>query len=265
MCSVGNVVAGSEQDGYFLETHKTIRGDSYYQNPTLVPETTNLGIFKDNVAHAADFIGFSPYPPGWHPEVRSIVENLKVYRCNRMGTFLHGTTRITFKNAYIANNGHVGVYNLQADNIVIEDSKINGIAPGEPTAPGCDSGGGPRAIIFHPEKFHRYDKIAEFRGMDFINTELSHFGSSAIDGVCAGPPSTPVSIGRELVYTGQWNVPSSFKNCSIDDNSGPVIDATIIYSLRFKNKFTLCCRRRISRLRMTMETIVTSFKTRLNY
>ena len=37
------------------------------------------------------------------------------------------------------------------------------------------------------------------------------------------------------------------------------------YSLRFKKKFTLCCRKHISRLRTAIAIIVTSFKTRLQY
>ena len=44
-----------------------------------------------------------------------------------------------------------------------------------------------------------------------------------------------------------------------------VLYCIVLYSLRIKKMVTLCCGKRISRLWTTIEIIITSFKTRLQY
>jgi len=49
--SIGNIMAGSEHYGFFIEGHRKIRGPSRYQDPDLRPMTTTPTTFKDNTIH----------------------------------------------------------------------------------------------------------------------------------------------------------------------------------------------------------------------
>lgn len=79
-CSEGNVMAGSEHYGFFIEGHRKINEPSRYQDPDLNPMRTTPTLFKDNIIHGSKAFQMTTYPKGWNPPTTALLENLCVYR-----------------------------------------------------------------------------------------------------------------------------------------------------------------------------------------
>jgi len=107
---VGNVAAGSVQQGFWLEMK-----DKYSNQ--LHDEA-----FKDNSAHS-NFHGLLTYKRGWQPEQPAVMENFKTYN-NNEGFKFHITGNLKLKNTVIANN-RLGIrHGVWNSGVTLEDSRI---------------------------------------------------------------------------------------------------------------------------------------------
>ena len=101
---MGNVAAGSEGTGFWFELRK--RGPRA-QLFDLNPKTADLIRFKNNVAHSNAARGFRTYPSGYLPDTQQTFENLKSYRNDVAGVFLHITHNVKFVGLWTADNKNV--------------------------------------------------------------------------------------------------------------------------------------------------------------
>lgn len=81
---VGNVAAGGDKNCFWFETRD--------QRVSM-----SLGTFKDNEAHGCKAMAFSVYAPGWRPNEVALIDNIKVYRNQADGAFLHVTKNLYFQ------------------------------------------------------------------------------------------------------------------------------------------------------------------------
>ena len=124
---MGNVAAGSEGTGFWFELRK--RGPRA-QLFDLNPKTADLIRFKNNVAHSNAARGFRTYPSGYLPDTQQTFENLKSYRNDVAGVFLHITHNVKFVGLWTADNKNVGVDIDRSDAIIISNSTIIGASDG---------------------------------------------------------------------------------------------------------------------------------------
>jgi hypothetical protein len=120
---VGNVAAGSVENGYWLEPK--LRGVRASLFPNYDPTTEPLILFKDNVAHSniGKLGAIRTYVPGYKPKTIQTFDGLKIYRNRRVGLFIHRCQNILITNTLLADNSinldidrTVGT---EADNLVI--------------------------------------------------------------------------------------------------------------------------------------------------
>ena len=213
VCSDGNVAAGSDNSGFFFETHLKVHGESVYQAPDLIPKFTPLGQFDNNKAHSCDRIGFTSYPPGYQPSEPGHIYNLRVYRNKRWGMFLHNTRNLIFTNLYVANNA-LAIYNLRGDDITIQDSRIVGMGPNEPLPPSCARGFSILGMILHPTKFHERDRTGTIRGSTLHNVVFEGFSNLR----CNDSTAHPFVIGTEQSWTPAFDAPHTLSRVSIEDD-----------------------------------------------
>ncbi|CAI7857081.1 unnamed protein product, partial [Closterium sp. NIES-54] len=112
---VGNVAAGSEDSGFWLELNKHMRGLSknlpFWKN--LSPVTLAFGVFTANVLHSNALFGFRTYPHGARPafpskgkgreSIQVHISHSLVYS-NPIGVFLYNSQSITVGHSTFLNN-----------------------------------------------------------------------------------------------------------------------------------------------------------------
>jgi len=201
----GNVAAGSEKFGYWIEA----RG---------LASTLNLHAFDDNEVHSTD-TGFSPYPMFWYPYDENVIHRFSVYR-NRVGLFLHNTVLLTFDHLVLADNV-VPVWVLTADNIVLRNTKIIGRSfPDIVEEAPCPMVG----IWLHPTK--RGDRHTNFRTRFRTNTYPSELIGTTLENVQFINWSYEATGCRDLTqiqflshghYNNEvYNSPHIFRNVTFD-------------------------------------------------
>ncbi|GJP83999.1 hypothetical protein CLOP_g14094 [Closterium sp. NIES-67] len=112
---IGNVAAGSEDSGFWLEMNKHMRGLSkllpFYQN--LSPVTLAFGLFQGNVIHSNALFGLRTYPHGARPmfplkgkgrkAVQVHMSHFLIYG-NPIGMFFYNSQSITVSRSTFLNN-----------------------------------------------------------------------------------------------------------------------------------------------------------------
>jgi len=221
----GNVAAGSEMFGYWVEAHYSIngRGASSYQNPTLQPIHTNLGSFKDNVAHSIRDSGFASYPPGWLPEERAIIENFRAYRIDGAGILLHNTKNISFVGGYLGHiRGYGAVWIFGADDTILDGIEF----VGEPN----ENCGKNRGVIIYPMRAQtsRTNKNDNY-GVKMRNLTIKNWTSQG--GECHEPF---VQVDITQVSKPGWDAYSLMENIVVEDDSDPLIASACTYENKYE-------------------------------
>ncbi|CAI5484159.1 unnamed protein product, partial [Closterium sp. Yama58-4] len=112
---VGNVAAGSEDSGFWLELNKHMRGLSrnlpFWR--TLSPVTLAFGVFHGNVIHSNALFGLRTYPHGARPmfpskgkgreSIQVRISHSLIYS-NPVGVFLYNSQSITISHSTFINN-----------------------------------------------------------------------------------------------------------------------------------------------------------------
>ena len=120
---MGNVAAGSEGSGFWFELKK--RGHRAHLFD-LDPKSADLLRFRNNAAHSNANKGFRTYPSGYLPDTLQEFRNLKAYRNDGAGVFLHITRNVNIVGLFAADNKHIGVDIDRADAIIVSNSTIIG-------------------------------------------------------------------------------------------------------------------------------------------
>jgi len=115
-----NHAAGSDRYGYWYDLQETAVGPSFSKD--VCPISTQLGEFKDNVAHSSGRYGLrifhnhtpltkpcSPYHATTNPMVPAVYENFTGYSNGRNGAIAGGTGAVQFKNFKVADNLLAGI------------------------------------------------------------------------------------------------------------------------------------------------------------
>jgi len=108
---VGNVVAGSESMGFWIEM------------PYITGNQLNSGSFRNNVAHACYSEGLITYKKGWKPINPGVIDGFISYN-NKEGAKFHITGNIVLTNFLFLDNVLNIRYGAWNDGIVLENSSI---------------------------------------------------------------------------------------------------------------------------------------------
>ncbi|CAI5515198.1 unnamed protein product [Closterium sp. Naga37s-1] len=140
---IGNVAAGSEDTGFWLELRDEVRGLSS-QWPlinTLIPFNYHrVGTFAGNVAHSCD-TGFRDYPGGFMPRFNAstldqdetywdhpvwvTISGFTFYKNIYAGAFIHNTDYVVF-DGFTAADNMWGVEMSQVEGIVMRNLRVVG-------------------------------------------------------------------------------------------------------------------------------------------
>ncbi|PTA68847.1 G8 domain-containing protein [Deinococcus arcticus] len=145
----GNVAAGAEHSGFWYSLPPQLQGDGVTpeEQQTIRPRRTNLGEFRDNVAHSTGhtglFVDNLKNPPGvleapnYSPPQRADFQGLTAYKNRRRGAWLRGTN-LRLSGVRLADNA-IGVTFAAADTelvggVVVGESQ-NRTGPPKPQEP----------------------------------------------------------------------------------------------------------------------------------
>ncbi|CAI5458328.1 unnamed protein product, partial [Closterium sp. Yama58-4] len=153
---IGNVAAGSENSGYWMELRDRVRGFtlSYPGLNATVPANGPFGIYRDNVAHSNRGPGWRTYPKGvrprqtwsldspipqwqWKPSTGTI-SGLLLYKQSGDGLFVHNSDGLIITNSTFADNRQ-GVNLLGNTGVKVADSRFIGVTPNYGNPRMCDS------------------------------------------------------------------------------------------------------------------------------
>lgn len=206
--SDGNVAAGGEHSGYWFETP----GER---------QLLNLGAFDNNEAHSMENFGFTVYPPGWQPTQVATSRNIKVFRNQHTGMFLHNTRRLNFIGGVLADNGSQSVYVLQGDDIKFTGTKIIGVSSAFVSTPNqCEQVIG---MVLHATKQQEFDLAGTVTGTTLIDVQFVNFTEDETG--CNR--SSPFEFSSTSMYYPTFDSTHSFINVSLDEGSNP-IDACLL-------------------------------------
>eukprot|EP00547_Thalassionema_nitzschioides_P017582 CAMPEP_0194244958 /NCGR_PEP_ID=MMETSP0158-20130606/12293_1 /TAXON_ID=33649 /ORGANISM="Thalassionema nitzschioides, Strain L26-B" /LENGTH=898 /DNA_ID=CAMNT_0038980567 /DNA_START=451 /DNA_END=3147 /DNA_ORIENTATION=- len=204
----GNIAAGGESAGFWFETN----GAARYMN---------LGAFDNNQAHSSARFGFTTYPLIWKPESEAIINNLKVYRIQQRGLFLHNTRLLTFNGCVLADNLRSADI-LQGDDIIFRDSKIIGRSSSlAPFQRRVLSG-----IVLHATKSARFDYSGTILGTTLENVVFENWSEEA-----SGHQNVEISFAKSHMYTVSFYAPHSFRNVTLDKDATGTIDVCLVESI----------------------------------
>ncbi|CAI7748593.1 unnamed protein product [Closterium sp. NIES-53] len=140
---IGNVAAGSEDTGFWLELRDEVRGLSLQWSKinTLIPFNYHrVGTFAGNVAHSCD-TGFRDYPGGFMPRFNAstldqdetywdhpvwvTISGFTFYKNIYAGAFVHNTDYVVF-DGFTAADNMWGVEMSQVEGIVMRNLRVVG-------------------------------------------------------------------------------------------------------------------------------------------
>ena len=153
---VGNVAAGSRNNGFWFELQMEVRAPTSYMplSQGMIPRLLNLKLFRDNVAHSnfmhglrvchiSVLVGFrsmsfshlirllfhssKTYPFGMLPANESVFYNTRSYRNNLDGVFFHNSRNLVVSGGVLADNMIQFDFDRGAENVRLESSSIIGV------------------------------------------------------------------------------------------------------------------------------------------
>jgi hypothetical protein len=165
--------------------------------------------------------GFTVYPPGWQPTQVATSRNIKVFRNQRTGMFLHNTRRLNFIGGVLADNGSQSVFVLQGDNITFNGTKIMGVSSAYVSTPQqCEQIVG---MLLHATKQQEFDLTGTATGTTLIDVQFVNF--TADETGCNR--SSPLGFSSTSIYYPTFDAPHSFVNVTLDEGANP-IDACVL-------------------------------------
>jgi len=125
---LGNVAAGATTAGFWFELRDSVRGPSAEFHPGVNPKTSELLLFKDNVAHSSKW-GLLTFPNGYTPpNGGALVQNFHPYLNARSGVNLENSKNIDFVGGRYSDNWS-GFEIIKSDAITVTGALIQGYSP----------------------------------------------------------------------------------------------------------------------------------------
>ena len=121
---IGNIAAGGEGSGYWLELEKEVKSPSVAVVEGRMFEL-NLTEFRDNTAHSHRSHGLRTYPHGYRPKTRARFENTMSYKNQGSGVFFHNSWNLLVAGGVFADNRRQ-IQIHRADDVHVEDVDIYG-------------------------------------------------------------------------------------------------------------------------------------------
>jgi len=204
----GNIAAGGESHGYWFET-----------GPSSGPlSEANLGAFVDNEVHSSSKQAFTVYFPGWLPKEVAMFENLKVYRNQAIGVFLHVTRNLYFSGGLIADNGRVAILNSRGDDVVFNGTVIVGNSGFTDPPSFCTAN--PHVDIVGMQldgtKLNENDLIGQVTGTTLMDVEFRNWSATATG---CGEGTTVMKMHARQQFIPTFYNPQYFYNVLIDDDA----------------------------------------------
>ena len=121
---IGNVAAGGEGSGYWLELQSTVKSPSVAVVEGAM-SGLNLTEFRDNTAHSYRSHGLRTYSPGYRPTFRATFQGTRSYKNQGSGLFFHNSWNLLVSGGTFADNRRQ-IQIHRADDVRVEDVDIIG-------------------------------------------------------------------------------------------------------------------------------------------
>lgn len=125
---VGNVAAGSESNGFWLELRSRVRGPNPEEFEDMRPKEELLTLFSGNVAHSNRDKGIRTYPNGYVPDEQAVFLNSRSYRNRGDGLFFHNSRNLAVVGGVFADNREQLDFD-RAEEIEFRDAAVIGVSP----------------------------------------------------------------------------------------------------------------------------------------
>jgi len=127
---IGNVAAGSESSGFWLEAKGRLPGMGLAINVGVTPRFVALGSFVNNTSHSNNGNGIALYPIGYVPRVgrkskQAVLKNVVTFKNTGNGVFLHSSENIKIEGGYFGDN-KISMRNFRVPKVVVEDVTVVG-------------------------------------------------------------------------------------------------------------------------------------------
>lgn len=121
---IGNVAAGSNQFGFWLEPKIRSPSKDLPINQGKNPSSLNLGTFDDNVAHSNGGQGIAFYPLSYRPPSAAVSRRLVSTRNGAAGIRVGGAERIRLEGGLVADNMGGGVETSGGKLNIVKDMTV---------------------------------------------------------------------------------------------------------------------------------------------
>ena len=126
---IGNVAAGSRNNGFWFELQTEVRGPTANMplSEGMNPRFLNLKQFRDNVAHSNGQHGLRTYPFGFMPSEEAVFYNTRSFRNRQEGVFVHNSRNLAFQGGVLADNRIQFDFDRGAENIRLQGTSLIGV------------------------------------------------------------------------------------------------------------------------------------------
>jgi len=125
---VGNVLAGSEDSGVWVEMLEHVRGPSEYLYEYKNPSRQLFKKFRGNRSHSNMRSGVRLYPNGHFPDEEAIYEDQTSYRNNADGFLFHNSRFLTIKGGHFLDNRMGVQLDKGSDRMNVTGAYIEGLS-----------------------------------------------------------------------------------------------------------------------------------------
>jgi len=214
---LGNVAAGSEDNGFWYEFLETVRGAStkldsaYMKNPSQIP----MGYHRKNVMHSNKGEGFKLYPNGYFPEDRALFEDVMSFRNLGDGVLLHNSKNLGIEGGVFADNRRAIEIDKQADDVTVSNAVVIGFSDlyQIDVKAGKRQSHCPAYIPLVGIQLHSFLRYRDSKGFGLTNVTFENFGE---DTGCSG--SVAIEID-DHTRDGHFDAYSSFHNLTFPAGS----------------------------------------------
>jgi hypothetical protein len=200
---IGNVAAGSESNGFWMELRDRVRGPNPAALDYLRPKNDPLTLFRNNVAHSNRDKGLRTYPHGYMPSEQGVFYESRLYRNRGDGLFFHNSRNLAVVGGVFADNREQLDFD-QAEGIDFRDALVIGVTPeyrsliqSQSVSSICGMYSSVTGI-----QLHSFSRNTKDNGAAIKNITISGFMDTGCDNAAAFKFDDKVCIGRRhFVYT----------------------------------------------------------------
>ena len=214
---VANIAAGSEKFGIWFDC----LGATQFMA---------LGGFENNEIHSSLSSAFTTHFPGYQPQETAYFTNLKSYRNNGYGVFLHLSQNLAFVGGVLADNGSRAVSTSRADNVVFDGTRITGFSGTTEPWLLCSIGWNILGVLLDGTKWNEIDYAAKFVGSTLLGVEFAKWGA---DETGCGPRTTAIEVTKIQAFYPAFYNPNSISDAIVIGDANTLVEgcAAIDYGI----------------------------------